>query len=209
MPQRIVMSGGVVLNNPEVVAKSTNKLECFKKLQENPNVRIPEFTTEIEVARRMVSTGLVVCRTMLRAHSGAGIVLASTPEELVQCPLYVKYIKKAQEFRVHVARTPGGYEVLDVQEKRRRSDYDGEVNNQVRNHQNGWVYCRQDITEPAELRQMACDTIQTLGLDFGAVDIIYNNHYRQCWVLEVNTAPGLEGTSLDIYLDYFKRMLQQ
>lgn len=144
-----------------------------------------------------------MCRRKLNGHSGAGIVVAARVEDIVDAPLYTQYVKKAKEFRVHVAFG----QVIDVQAKRKRIDFSGEVNFAVRNHDNGWVYCRENIEEPADLRDQALRSISALGLDFGAVDIIYNQHYNKCYVLEVNTAPGLEGTSVTKYTEAFVQHL--
>ena len=46
----------------------------------------------------------------------------------------------------------------------------------------------------AGIRAVGC-----LGLDFGAADIGWNSHDGEPSVYEVNTAPGLEGTTLDKY----------
>lgn len=192
-----------MINSPDAVKVAGNKLSCFNLLNNVEGIRIPEYTTDREEANGWLSSGnVVVCRATLTGHSGEGITVVSPEDvttELPTVPLYVKYVKKLKEFRVHV----GNGAVFDVQEKRRNSQYDGEVNNLVRNHQNGWVYCREDIEEPTELRQMAVDAVRTLGLDFGAVDIIWNRHYNQCFVLEVNTAAGLEGTTLENYTNLF------
>lgn len=203
-PERVRNSQGTVLNSFERVNRAGNKLLAFRDMENNPNVRIPDFTTDRSVAEAWINDGLlVVCRTSLRGHSGHGIVLSQTIDELVDAPLYVKYVKKLKEFRVHI----GGDTIIDVQEKRRRNDYEGETNNQVRNHHTGWVYCRENIVEPTELRDMARSALLALGLDFGAVDIIYNQHRDECTVLEVNTAPGLEGTTLTSYTNYFTELL--
>jgi glutathione synthase/RimK-type ligase-like ATP-grasp enzyme len=186
------------------VATASNKLSTFRALENKDGIRIPHFTDDPSVAGVWGSDGgCVVCRTKLSGHSGDGIVLAD--KELPRAPLYVQYIKKQKEFRVHVVYG----EVIDVQEKRKRSDLpEGfEANFQVRNHHTGWVYCREEITEPAELRPMALATIVALGLDFGAVDIIWNEKRNECYVLEVNTAPGLEGTTVNKYAEAFVKNL--
>jgi glutathione synthase/RimK-type ligase-like ATP-grasp enzyme len=202
------------INKPDKVRVAGNKLYTFQLLEEINNTvgpvdghNFPEFTTNYETACEWVTSGItVVCRTKLQGHSGAGIVLAAREEDVVQnCPLYVKYIKKAKEFRVHVAFG----DVIDVQAKRKRADYEGETDYAIRNHHTGWVYCREGIEEPADLREQAQRAILTLGLDFGAVDIIYNQHYNRCYVLEVNTAPGLEGTSVTNYANAFMNKLAQ
>lgn len=79
---------------------------------------------------------------------------------------------------------------------------------QVRNHANGWIYARDAIDEPnAMVLEQAKLAITALGLDFGAVDIIWNQHRQMAYVLEVNTAPGLEGTTLIKYADAISTLL--
>jgi glutathione synthase/RimK-type ligase-like ATP-grasp enzyme len=206
------LSAATWINHPSNVAYAGNKLRTFQIFADargaalaggDAYVEFPEFTTSYEDACGWVNDGItVVCRTKLNGHSGAGIVLAAREEDVVRdCPLYVKYIKKAKEFRVHVAFG----EVIDVQAKRKRADYEGETDYAIRNHHTGWVYCRENIEEPTDLREQALRAIQTLGLDFGAVDIIYNQHYNKCYVLEVNTAPGLEGQTVTSYTQAFTK----
>ena len=36
-------------------------------------------------------------------------------------------------------------------------------------------------------------------LDFGAVDIIFNERENKAYVLEINSAPGLEGSTIQDY----------
>lgn len=196
-----------VSNSFSAVSIAGNKLSTFQKLEGVDGIRIPIFTTDRSVAAGWLRDGIVVvCRTHLRGHSGSGIVLCATESELVQAPLYVQYVKKQKEFRVHVAFG----EVIDVQEKRKRRDLpEGtDINFQVRNHQTGWVYCREDIQQPDGLLAMATQTVSALGLDFGAVDIIWNEKRNECYVLEVNCAPGLEGTTVDTYAQIFVEKLK-
>ena len=195
------------LNKATSVKAASNKLNTFEQLSIG-NVYIPEWTTSSEVAQGWFDDGeRVVCRTILNSHSGRGIVLSSKEDqvELVTAPLYVKYKKKRKEFRVHVC---DGL-VIDVVQKKKRSDFEEEVNPFIRNHSNGWVFCREDITEPEELRSIAVSAVSALELDFGAVDIIWNEHENKCYVLEINTAPGLEGTTVTNYANsieaYYRR----
>lgn len=197
-----------VVNSVHSLGIASNKLSTFVALKDVEGVRIPEFTTDRNVAYEWLrKDGVgVVARTVLSGHSGAGIVLVTDKDaEIPPAPLYVKYIKKEKEFRVHVAFG----EVIDVQEKRKRKDLpeDFATNFQVRNHQTGWVYCREDIHEPGELRQMATTVVRHLGLDFGAVDLIYNAKRNEVYCLEVNTAPGLEGSTVDKYAEAFVKAL--
>lgn len=45
------------------------------------------------------------------------------------------------------------------------------------------------------LRAAAKQAVEALGLDFGVVDILASEDQTQVWVLEVNTAPGLGGST--------------
>lgn len=53
------------------------------------------------------------------------------------------------------------------------------------------------------VRKAAKQAVKALGLDFGAVDILADN--TNCWVLEVNSAPGVGGSVPKLYAETFKR----
>lgn len=186
------------LNSPAHCAAAGNKLDAFRLFQ-SVGLSIPEWTNNRELAQGWISQGGVcVARTVLNGHSGRGIILCSGNDHpLVPAPLYVKYKKKRKEFRVHVFQG----QVIDVCEKRRMrqerrpEQFDG----YIRNHANGWVFCRDNIIRPVGLDALAIGACTALGLDFGAVDIIWNEKENKCYLLEVNTAPGLEKTTLETY----------
>lgn len=170
---------------------ASDKLLSFRKFSEH-GVSCPVWTTDKEVARSWNKT--IVARTLLRSHSGKGIVLVEPGEDIPNAKLYVQYKKKKHEYRVHVYQST----VIDVTQKKRRAGFENR-DNQIRNHQNGWVYCREGIQEPNGLRDLALNACAAVGLSAGAVDIIWNEHENQCYVLEINTAPGIEGTTCKKY----------
>jgi len=177
----------------------TDKLTQFKTFKE-AGVSCPGYTTDKAVAAGWFDEDkhAVVCRTLLRGSEGRGIVLADNKEQLVDAPLYTKYIPKKREFRVHVLNGT----VLDVQEKRKKKDFDdSDRDTRIRNVANGYVFCREDIEEPDGLRKLALDAVDALGYTLGAVDIGYNEHHKLLFVLEVNSTPGMEGTTLEKYSD--------
>jgi len=172
--------------------------------------RTPPFTTSTGQAYSWIEDGCqVVARTILNGNSGAGIVLLSEEhldEPVVQAPLYVKYVPKKQEYRVHVFRG----EVVDVQRKARRKDVeDKDVNWKIRNHSNGFIFARgealgdvpEDVLKQSKLAVAAC------GLDFGAVDVIFSDKEQAAYVLEINSAPGLSGSTLDGYVQRFRELM--
>jgi hypothetical protein len=184
------------VNTPYAIAVASNKLLTFQRFKEAGDVPIPEFTTDIEEATGWLPKAWCVCRTILNSSGGKGIVLAKTQADIVNAPLYVKYKRKQKEFRVHVWKGT----IIDVQEKRRRQGEEP-TNVYLRNHDNGWVFCHTNIVEPADLRGAALRAVSALALDFGAVDIIYNEKTEKLFVLEVNTAPGIEGITLNKYVE--------
>lgn len=144
----------------------------------------------------------VVCRTVLRGHSGVGIVIANTPEELVDAPLYTKYVKKQHEYRVHVMRDA----VFFIQRKARKLDVDN-PNWKVRNLAGGFIFVEEDILDvPEDVTQQALDAISALGLDFGGVDVIWNEKEGKAYVLEINTACGLEERTAEKYAEVLESL---
>ena len=198
-PNNWIWEENFVLNKPENIAKAVDKLATFMLLQAN-NISIPEWTTYKNEAE--LWKGSIVCRTILNGFGGAGISLL-TANTLIDCPLYVKYKKKRHEYRVHVFNN----EVIDVSWKRKKVGAE-KINTFIRNYDNGWVYCRDDLLEPIGLRDIALAAISTLCLNFGAVDIIWNEKENKCYVLEVNTAPGLVGTTLEAYAKAINTVIQ-
>lgn len=206
-----------VLNKPASVAICSNKLSFFRHIYAH-NAKafndvgggveticeIPYFTDDINEAKQFINEGLkVVCRTVLNGHSGEGIVIAETAEQLVNAPLYVEYRPKKTEYRVHIFAG----KVVDVQRKARdHSVPEDKVNWQVRNHQFGFVFVRDEKPEeiPVKVLTNAVQAVNIVGLDFGAVDVIYNEKYNKATVLEVNTAPGLTGITLEGYTKRLK-----
>ncbi|HEY6020587.1 MAG TPA: hypothetical protein VIY48_12065, partial [Candidatus Paceibacterota bacterium] len=146
---------------------------------------------------------IIVARKVLTGFGGAGIVLHDPGTDLSNdnSPLYVRYKKKKHEYLVHVLNG----QVIDCTWKRKRADFEGEHNTKIRNLAGGWVYCRDEIEIPQDLYEQAIKAVNALGLDFGAVDIIWNKKENKSYVLEVNTAPGLTGTTLQRYSEAFAK----
>lgn len=201
IPNRVYNPRGLqIINPPFSIRLAANKLEALKRL--DGYVPIPDYTIVQQEALEWLPEAFVVCRTILNGHSGKGIVLSTNIDEMVPAPLYTKYIKKDQEYRVHVM----GGEVFFIQRKARKLDVpDEEVNWQIRNHQNGFIYANQDVEIPDEYKEIAVEAVNRLNLDFGAVDIISKKN-GDPFVLEVNTAPGLTGTTLEKYCEQIRNI---
>lgn len=183
------------LNKPNAIALASNKLHTFAELLCKGFNNLPQFTTEFEDAEDWISKGhTIYCRKFLNAHSGNGIVIADRIDQLVRAPLYTVKTKHKHEYRVHVFKG----EAIDIQKKKKRLDK-STLSNGIRNHASGWVYTRDDINPPSEMVNASIKAVELLGLDFGAVDIGHRLRDNKFFVFEVNTAPGLEGSTLDKY----------
>jgi len=191
---------GKVLNPPEAVASASNKLTTFQLLSQEI---CPPWTVSQDEAAKWLESGKTVCvRQKLRSSGADGLVIFG-PENfkewgtLSKAPLYTEYIKKAAEYRIHVYKDM----VIDYQQKRLRSDMpEGfKPNYQIQNLENGFIYARENVQPPKTVMDNAIRAVAQLGLDFGAVDVIYNEKKSLAIVLEVNTAPGLQGTTIQSY----------
>ena len=197
-----------VLNKAERVKVAGNKALTFDVLARN-NVSIPDYTRDRNVAIRWIQENrTVVARQSLTGHSGRGIIVMENGNEFQEAPLFVTYIPKSAEYRVHVI----GGEIVDIQ--RKIADPEREVTDwKVRSHQNGFIFIRnredgQPYMNVAEqsVKDVALQAVRALGLDFAGVDIVWNRKMRRAFCLEANTAIGIEGSTLDVYTQGLKRL---
>lgn len=192
--------GKFTLNQPEAVALAVNKLKTFKILAGH-NIPTVPWTSNRAIAKEWQDQGAtIVARKVLTGHEGNGIIIVEKGNELVEAPLYTKYIFKEKEFRVHATQTS----VIDTQWKIR--DPKREPKSwKIRSYGNGFIFQRKNIVPSAKRDALAISAIKALGLDFGALDIIEDKH-GNFFVLEINTAPGIEGTTVELYANALKEL---
>lgn len=134
--------------------------------------------------------------------SGFHLIGGSYPEGREQleraiargCSHFTEYIENAREFRVHIAFGKS----IKIAEKVGGSG-------PVRNSKNGYYFAYPDFDHKLTLRKVAKDAVVSIGLDFGAVDVLYSE--GKFFVLEVNSAPSLTSRSdtLERYVKAFER----
>ena len=211
-----------VLNTPDVVELCADKMEFYRN---HRNRYIPQTLCERagieDVHKRVFKERVgkddvpVIVRTLTRASQGRGTYYFDSVNNLPKnykidgkkIKIISEYIKKNREFRVHMF---GGV-VFDIVEKKKMKDWDREdVNFKIRNHKNGWVFCRNDLNEVPHAVFQACEHIfSESGLDFGALDVIYNEYHNRAYVVEINTAPGMEGQTAIKYAEKFKEFINE
>lgn len=208
MPEAFVQSGMKIINPPDKLRSASNKKMFFEKTVDNPDApRIPPFTCSRAKAEEWFVEGkniTIFARTVLAGHSGEGIIKVTSKEELAKIPegtLLCLYIPKRREFRLHCTKD----KIFSIQEKKAKINAEN-VDFQIRNVDNGFVFARQNLGDiPADVKVQALKAINMVDLDFGAVDVIWNQLKEEAYVLEINTAPGLEGQTVIDYAD----MLQE
>jgi len=197
----------LVINHPDKVRLVANKLTFFRYYDEHDGAKhfnVPLHMYTAANARdylRNTRAGTIVARTLTSSNEGRGIVMADNPDDVPDCSLYTAYVKKKYEYRVHVMAG----NVIDEVQKKRRLNYDPNTDGRIRNTANGYVFARTGVQVPQCVRDAAVAAVQFYGLDFGAVDVVYNEHYDKAYVLEINTAPGIEGTTVQRYAAAFRR----
>lgn len=214
---RDVLGNARVLNNLEAVRRASMKTTAFETMVGNQVSCVPHTTSREEAQEWLDNGDLVYARTVLQGHSGEGIVVChrggqlgvfpdsvSVSDELPQARLYTQgFTVQRREFRIHVMNGVVTY----VQQKKREGGYQENPNysNLVRNYHTGWIYATSNIAPNQAALDNAIRAVASLGLDFGAVDVITRG--EDAWVLEVNTAPGLQGTNLETYVNNFVRII--
>lgn len=193
-----IFGAASVINNQVGLNQAANKRTAFSAM-ESAGISTVPFTTSRAVATEWANNGDVVyARTTLNGHSGEGIVVCDA-RNMVDAPLYTKGITgQRREWRVHVFNGS----ITHVQVKRRRNGYQDDPNyrEDVRNHSTGWIYATENINPSQAVLRNAVDAVAALGLDFGAVDVI--SRRDEAWVLEVNTAPGLQAdTTMEAFVN--------
>lgn len=184
------------VNSYYSVDLAVNKILSFITMSQS-GVSVPEFTTVQMEAKSWLQKGKqVIGRKSIKGKGGEGIILMDSEEDFVECPLYTLYKPKRKEFRIHVFNG----KVIDFQEKRKKKGgFNG--NSKIRTHSNGWVFCRENVILPEDAAEQAIKACDSLYLDFGGVDLIWNEKENKSYVLEVNSAPGIEGTTVTKYAE--------
>lgn len=201
-----VVGNAISLNSAEHVANAALKDKTFAILKDS-GVPTLEHTSDKALANSWLEAGEgVFSRGEISGHSGDGIVYCAqeTPHylgcnviysnTLPEVSLYTKAITDIdrKEFRVHVFDG----KVISIQQKRRKNGWRGDDNysSVVRNFGNGWIFATSAI-EPTDLfLKTSIDAVAALNLTFGAIDMMVDTA-DVAYVVEVNTAPGLDGES--------------
>ena len=186
------------LNKPILnadISTATSKIKSFEAV----DVRTPRVFQD---AQEAAEAGIPYLARQDHMTQGRGITYHQAGEQSSeQADFYVEYIHRRYEVRIHVWCG----DVIATQYKRQSP---GAV---ICNHTAGAFF----LTWPLEgylgtknaqrAKDMAVQAVEEVGLDFGAVDILYGED-RKLYFLEVNTAPAVESDSMkQVYTDILRR----
>lgn len=197
------------VNKPEAIANSANKRTMRRIFSEN-EVPMPRLVSMHEAlnmdSRDDVPTTLVgrpdthrqgrgfwLCRSERDVRNAiAGRRRERGRRGKRAASHFMEYINAEKEFRVHVVNG----ESIKISEK-----VGGDAT--VKSHGRGAIFqYPYDFHHKITLRRAAKKAVEVLGLDFGAVDVLWAND--QAYVLEVNSAPCLTDENSDTLERYVR-----
>lgn len=196
-------SGSRVINQPAAVEQAVHKLRAFDLLRSNYIPTVPT-TTRKEIADIWLQRGdKVIGRQLLKSNNGKGIVWydGNNGEGI---KFYSRFIPSTGEFRVNVYRGR-------LISSRIKAKLPNMPDNDIKSGLNGYVFRplppQLEAQVGEQIGMLASQAILALDLDFGGVDILYSPTYGPL-VIEVNTAPELQGAAMDRLANYIKQDYQ-
>lgn len=182
------------INTKAATERTTDKLEAMRRFRD-AGVEIPPFSTHTEDLEYPI---LGRSRNHTQGND-INLILQDRDRRLTDNDFYVEYVPTELEYRAHVMNG----EVFKVHEKRLRHEADNHP--YIRNAETGWVFVNPREDPPDE--NLATAAVGSLGLDFGAVDIIRGEDGTE-YVLEVNTAPSCDEANLERYGENLAQRLE-
>ena len=215
---------GATLNSQDMVRAASNKRRAriiFKEAE------IPAPTLFLR-SRDIPKEGLPVIGRTSYHRKGRGFWFCKTSRDLQRATdagatHFLEFIPQTREYRVHTfikarhreipskERTADHYVSIKVSEKVWQGDTQPDPNEPQKNHEFGWTFLGQQNRRAEELdvvRYAAKQAIASLGMDFGAVDVMYKLRTKQPFVLEVNSTPSLSDDNANTCEVYAKRILK-
>lgn len=190
----VVCWGAGMQNIPKVLnanCSAFNKLTQLKKLSAAGISTVP-ILEQIPLWMHGHNPIFPILARKLNHVAGRDIILCKSPASCRKAlakgrAYFTRFVPSSTEFRVWVYRKRhlGTYEKI--------LKYPWKKKGVNRNYHNGYAFqlvASEAVPRPAVDIAISC--IAALGLDFGAVDILLGND-KKFYVLEVNTAPGVEG----------------
>jgi hypothetical protein len=213
---------GEMINTQDMVRAASNKRKARQIFAEQ-GVPAPElFLKAGEIKKGDLP---VVGRTSYH-HKGQGFWFCKTLSDVRRASgegatHFMEFVPNTREYRVHAfikrkyreeeERTLDHYVSIKISEKAWLGEGKPKKDEPQKNHEFGWSFMGPKNRRDEELdvvRHAAKQAIAALGLDFGAVDVMYRVRSKQPYVLEVNSTPSLSDENATTCEVYAKRILK-
>ena len=156
---------------------------------------------ELQVAKKWVNSGDQVLGRNREHQKGHGIV-GQGSSAWASKEFWSKFIPNEREYRVHIfdsEHIQQGLKCFDPKAKKIRTD-----DLPIRNTETGWTKFDHTFKPPDGAVRLAKRAVQECGYLWGAVDLL-EDASGKCYVLEVNTAPGMDEITARAYADAIKK----
>ncbi len=189
----------IVVNKRDALVNAINKERAIQIFQRN-RISVPSFSNAVPCVGRS------------RFHTqGQNFWLCWERGQVETAQqegaeYFIKYIPIKQEWRVHVIEGQVSFVQKKYQQDRVSTSFMG-----VQGVRDAW---HKQVLQPNvagdEVCNLAVRAVESLGLDFGGVDIIVSLDNNKLYLLEVNTGPALPTSVVrSAYLAYFRRILRE
>lgn len=180
------------LNSKEFISLCVNKFKTCKLLNEN-EIKCPVFYSTTE---ELIFPCLI--RTSLCLSGGKGINLIQTEEEFHrywrQGYYWTPFLFLKKEYRVHVL----GGKVVKIFEKILNEEQELPIKNN-----DSCSFVLKSFDDKFEKLKEICNKIYEITKgEFFAVDIGWNNSEKKYYVFELNSAPGLNSNTAELYAKF-------
>ena len=213
-----------VLNTQDMVRRASNKRKA-RQIFAEAGVPAPKL---FMTANSVTDADLPVVGRTSYHQKGEGFWFCKTIKDVrgavaAGATHFLEFIPSTREYRVHTfisgkhldtpvdKRTAESYVSTKISEKVWQGDGAPNPEEPQKNHEFGWSFLGPQDRRAEELdvvRHAAKQAIAALGIDFGAVDVMYRIRTKCPYVLEVNSTPSLADDAASTCEVYAKRILK-
>jgi len=215
---------GPILNDQGMIRAASNKKKARQTFAEK---KVPAPKLFLQVSEISAANLPVIGRTSYHSK-GSGFWFCKTLSEVkvaakAGATHFLEFIDGTREYRVHTfvktghrdataeKRNEDSYVSIKISEKVWTGEGKPDQSEPQKNHDFGWSFMVPKNRREEELdvvRHAAKQAIAALGIDFGAVDVMYRLHSKSPYVLEVNSTPCMADENANTCEVYAKRILK-
>ena len=194
-----------VINRASAIRNNINKLKSLVVLSKNGVKTIPFWTNFNDIPR----TSFPVFRRRLQHSRGNDIKILMDKTDRQVGDFYTQQITNWREYRCHIMF--GQCVRLSSKQKKREEELTEEeiFHPIIRSFHRGWKvldHFKHYKKVENEMINLCIRAMRTMGLDFGAIDVIVDEN-RVPHIMEVNTAPHLNELGRQMYVKEFRENL--